>query len=399
MNPLISPVGVLYYQEPPNLPLGNNRADGDSVLSADDDWGAALEFLREFQDRRATFKTYAKEIEKFLLWLIHVRKVSVSALRRGDWLAYCDFLDAPPASWQCSKGTKKWKPSGEPNPDWRPFVAGHPSDRTVRLSKEVVKTFYTWLVDSGHLDANPCAARNKRNATGAFNQQTIMERIIPDHLMQHLLESIDAGLAQSSEEERFKWERMRWVIRLYAGTGIRLSEGLGHWNGRQFVLHRMGDVKPNPGRTRWFLNIVGKGNKPRQIELFDDTMGALRRFRRFLALPALPGHQESTPLIPRVDLESGINVSSLDSIFRAAFAQAASTLPAKLDQPPYYGDKDVLGHDLSALENASAHWLRHTHTTSFLKKFDGDLKRTMLRLGHADVNTTMQYLHVLDYMD
>ncbi len=399
ISPLLSQGGVSFYREPPTFPPGGNRAGADSVLSADDDWGVVLEFLREFRDRPQTFRSYHKEIEKFLLWLVHIQFVSLSAFRRGDWLDYCDFVEKPPASWVCGKGIKKWRPNGDANPDWRPFVTNTPSARTVSLSREVVKTFFSWLVDSGYLDANPCSARIKRRATSSFDQASIMERILPPHLLEHVFRSCDEALGLASEHDQFNWARIRFVIRFYAGTGIRLSEGLGHWNGRHHVMHRMGDIKPTPTRTRWFFHLVGKGGKFRRVELFDDALSALRDFRLFLGLPALPSVDEKTPLIPRIDLEGTINASSLDTLFKRGFAYAASTLPELIDSPPYSGNRDILNHDLSALKAASAHWLRHSHTTAFLKQTGGDLKATMQRLGHADVNTTMQYLHVLEVMD
>lgn len=57
-----------------------NKAIGASLLDAKNDAEAISAFLSEFRDSPLTLQSYAKEIERLLLWCIHIEIVIVSIL-------------------------------------------------------------------------------------------------------------------------------------------------------------------------------------------------------------------------------------------------------------------------------------------------------------------------------
>ncbi|MFZ2314427.1 MAG: hypothetical protein WAW86_02050 [Gammaproteobacteria bacterium] len=61
------------------------------MIDAKDDAEAISTFLREYKDSPETLRSYAKEIERLLLWCIYIAKVNISSLRRNHLLDYQDF--------------------------------------------------------------------------------------------------------------------------------------------------------------------------------------------------------------------------------------------------------------------------------------------------------------------
>ena len=72
-----------------------NKKSGQALIDAKTDGEAIITFLNEYKDSPATIKSYAKEIERLLLWCIHIGNVNISSIKREHILAYQDFLKSP----------------------------------------------------------------------------------------------------------------------------------------------------------------------------------------------------------------------------------------------------------------------------------------------------------------
>jgi len=72
-----------------------NKESGTTLIDAKHDGQAISTFLREYKDSPKTLRSYAKEIERLLLWCIHVAKINISSLRRDHLLNYQEFLNNP----------------------------------------------------------------------------------------------------------------------------------------------------------------------------------------------------------------------------------------------------------------------------------------------------------------
>ena len=59
----------------------NKELVGASLIDAKNDAEAIEAFLREYKDSPETLRSYAKEVERLLLWCIHISKVNISSLR------------------------------------------------------------------------------------------------------------------------------------------------------------------------------------------------------------------------------------------------------------------------------------------------------------------------------
>ncbi|MCP4763411.1 MAG: hypothetical protein GY870_16685 [archaeon] len=72
-----------------------NKKGGTTLIDANNDTEAILSFLNEYNDSPETLRSYAKEIERLLLWCIHIEKINISSLRRNHLLDYQKFLKVP----------------------------------------------------------------------------------------------------------------------------------------------------------------------------------------------------------------------------------------------------------------------------------------------------------------
>ena len=106
-----------------------------------------------------------------------------------------------------------------------------------------------------------------------------------------------------------------------------------------------------------------------------------------------PLYLDAMKLVPGKNVNKAISGRRIIQIIRESFDLACKAKLAEAEAVACAGDKGKLLRDASYLEKASAHWLRHAHASYFLKHSGQNLKATMSRLGHADVGTTMIYIH------
>lgn len=394
----------VYVTRPPEFEPGFNRSDSMSMLDSDSDWPVLIEFLMQFCPKPNTLANYLKEIERFALFLIHEKQKPISAVNRSDWLSYLDFIKSPPAAWCSTKARKFQKDGITLNPDWRPFeirtsheplatksitvddnselVTGL-SENSQSLAKRIIESMFTFLVVAGHLNANPAMSPRTRNRT-SVTKKSFSERTISDVLVDYTIDVLfNAQKHARSERESFGYMRAKYIIQLLLGTGLRLSELAGHTYGHISIRNE-----------RWFLNVVGKGDKPRSIELFDDTIAVIKEFRLAVGCSSpTPLYQDTMKLAPSKNINKAITGRRIIQIIRESFDLACIAKLAEAEKAQSPTDKGNLLREASYLEKASAHWLRHAHASYFLKNSGQNLKATMNRLGHADVGTTMIYIH------
>jgi integrase/recombinase XerD len=114
---------------------------------------------------------------------------------------------------------------------------------------------------------------------------------------------------------------------------------------------------------------------------------ALTRYRRAHELSAVPRPGESTPLVlPVGEARRALTRAALHKIVKEVFAGAATRLRAG-------GESNA--ERASRLEQASAHWLRHSAGSHMADK-QVDLRLVRDNLGHASLTTTSRYLHIDD---
>lgn len=79
-----------------HLPSDNyNKGNQVALIDAKNDAEAIHSFLNEYKDSPATLRSYSKEIERLLLWCIHINQTNIASLKRDYSLEYQAFLKNP----------------------------------------------------------------------------------------------------------------------------------------------------------------------------------------------------------------------------------------------------------------------------------------------------------------
>ena len=346
-----------------------NKKAGIALIDANNDAEAISAFLNEYKDSPATFRSYAKEIERLLLWCIHVGQVNISSIKRDHLLAYQEFLKSPaPKKLWCGSCVPRLKKDGSLNANWRPFVKGL-SGNSINKAIKILDSFFNYLVQTNYLSGNPMAVDRRRKRRNNAKPKIIDRYLELDeiHVTLDALEEHASKIAKNN----FQVVRARYIILLLFFTGLRIAEA---------AKHRMSHfIQRN---DNWFLRVTGKGKKVREIPVPDDLLNALEEFRINIGLPSsLPKFREKTPLIPMQNLKQPISTRRIDQILRWAFDLGAAQFEP--DEP----------RKASKLRAASAHWLRHSYVT-YLLESGAPLKVAQENAGHSDVGTTMHYRHV-----
>ncbi len=140
------------------------------------------------------------------------------------------------------------------------------------------------------------------------------------------------------------------------------------------------------GDGRWWLDVVGKGAKPRRLPVSPEMLAAFHDYRQAFALLPKTSRDDATPLILNTRGRQLVAVTdeAASNAIKGLFAVAAELADGD-------GDADAA----AALRNASAHWLRHTMLTTHANNGVA-LKTLQDTAGHASLSTTATYLHKSD---
>jgi integrase/recombinase XerD len=298
----------------------------------------------------------------------------VSSLTHEDLLAYQRFLadPQPAARWVAGGGRKH----ARSDPRWRPFY-GPLSPTSQRQAMVILNALFSWLVSAGYLAGNPLSLSRQRARRAQPRITRYLERELWDDVKAYV-----ESLPQDSERERERHGRARWLLTLLYLGGLRISE---------VGTNTMGDFfnrRDSAGNERWWLDVLGKGERRRLVPATAELMEELVRYRRGRNLPALPMAHETTPLVLPLGPNAGqsskpLTRAALHTIVKGIFAGAAERLRQ-------HGSENEA--HAAQLERASAHWLRHSAGSHMA---DGNLDLRLVRdnLGHASLTTTSLYLH------
>ena len=355
--------------------LGSNRAHTPStLLSADNDLDAIKAWLAQYLDSPNTFNSYRKESERLLLWANLELHKAISSLTHEDFLLYQQFLrnPAPASRWILKNGSKV----ARAHKDWRPFV-GPLSASSIRQTLTILNSMYSWLVSAGYLAANPLAVLRGSRAAPAKR----LQRYLDMELWEHVKQCIEQ-LPQETHREKEHYYRYRWLFSLLYLCGLRVSE---------LSQNKMGSLfsrRDRHGTLRWWMDIVGKGQKNRTIPVTEELMQELASYRSFKGLPPYPLANEEYPLVLPIGYKQSkpLTRAAIHNIVKRIFAETASHL--RTLGPEYEGDA-------LHVEQASTHWLRHTAGTHMIEQ-NMDLLHVRDTLGHSSINTTNRYLHTAD---
>lgn len=353
--------------------IGTNRdAQEKCQISAKNDIEATQCWLREYQHKSTTYRTYKKAAELIHLWCIYQRKKPLSSLNRDDFEEFINFLDDPqPTDVWCSN--KKFK---RDHPDWKP-LQGPLSTSAKRTVMSSVKSLMNYLVEARYLSANPMGLiKNKKTNINratevhlALNNK-ILEQDEWDALIDTLNEMPEDTTAELNDKVR-----LRFIVAILGYLGLRISELASHqWN----AFFRKDE--------RWWMLVCGKGDKLRTIAINNYFFTELIRYRRHFGLTAFPDHEDKRPILVSLKSDkysfSGLSIKRIRNLVKKLAVKAAE----KFADKPSKAQK---------LRKFSPHWLRHTCAS--MQYYAGvNPQHTKENLGHSSLEMTAYYQHSLD---
>ncbi|CAE6859434.1 MULTISPECIES: site-specific integrase [Paraburkholderia] len=333
------------------------------TLDANNDYLAVQAWL-SLHESGATQRAYRKEAERLILWAIVERGRALSSLTTEDAVAYRAFLRRPTPR-------ERWVGPVRPRsaPDWRPFSGGL-SARSTAYALSVLGALFRWLIEQRYLLANPFAGVKVRGNARAGVLDTSHVFTEGEWL---LIRAIADGLEWSYGWAPEAAQRLRFILDFGYATGLRASELVGA---------TLGDIETDARGDHW-LKVVGKGRKAARVALPPLARTALDRHLVERRLPVTPSRwRPDTPLIASLAEDRAVPITSarLWSVLQRFFAGAADLVEA--DSPAV----------AQKLQQASPHWMRHTHATHALAH-GAELTIVRDNLRHASISTTSIYLH------
>lgn len=180
------------------------------------------------------------------------------------------------------------------------------------------------------------------------------------------------------------------LFSLLYGCGMRLSEGL---------CLRIKDID---FENRWILVLDGKGRKGRHVPLPEKLVLPLRAYiEELLRAYDYDLHRGIRPWMPASILRKGpsnTNYKIWQWLFPAESLMDFEGFPGKFRwHSPSSGAQRCFSTVLARAQiskHASSHTLRHSFATHLIQN-GVDIKTLQRLLGHSDMQTTAQYLHVL----
>ena len=350
---------------------GLNRAfKNRAQITASNDLQAIQSWLACFSDTQTTFNNYRKEAERLYLWAVFQLKKPISSLTHEDLLLYKHFINNPiPKDKWVSNGGRKYSRT---HPLWRPFYQSL-SPASQRQAIVILNVMFSWLVNAGYLAGNPLSLSRQR----AKKIKPRITRYLDPWIWQEVKNHIE-NMPTDSPREQAHYYRIRWLFTVLYLGGLRISELSKNTMGCFFYRRN------KEGLECWWLEIVGKGDKVRLIPASHEMMTELSKYRISKGLTPYPSPNEEIPLVlPLGKSTKPLTRSALHTIIKKVFKDTAINLRLK-------GEDYMASADL--IEQASAHWLRHTAGSHMADK-NIDIRLIRDNLGHESLNTTSQYLH------
>ncbi|MEX3624905.1 tyrosine-type recombinase/integrase [Viridibacillus arvi] len=153
------------------------------------------------------------------------------------------------------------------------------------------------------------------------------------------------------------------IVHILSTTGLRNEE---------FCRLNVGDLQVDYVTGSYYLNVLGKGNKRRQIPLRDKVLTSIKQYRKVRCLKPLD----------EANLNEALFTTGRGTRFSVSyFTQYVANEINKLDLPMF----------VARNTNITPHFFRHAF--AIISKINGaDVYNIMRSLGHAKIDTTMIYL-------
>jgi len=357
------------------------------------DFIKAKEFLQSYAGNHATFNAYRREVERLLHWSWLIAQKSICKLGRQDIESYIAFCQNPPITWiGLTKVPRFIVEDGlrKANPIWRPFVATVtksafrrgilPDQQKYSLSTKAVReiftitsSFFNFLMQENHTEINPVQQLRQKSRYFTKVQGKAKIRRLSTLQWSYVIETAEKMALDNPDKYQKTFFMMTALYAMY----LRISElaASKRWSPRMCDFYCDQD-------NLWWFNVIGKGNKQRQIAVSDQMLNALKIWRKHLNLTALPSPTDESPLLPKIVGKGPIKSTGyLRKIVQKCFDHAIEQLKS-----------DGFHEDAEALLEATVHWLRHTGISDDVKRRPREHVRD--DAGHSSSAITDKYIDI-----
>lgn len=357
------------------------------------DYQHAKSFLLSYDGYESTFNAYRREVERLLHWSWLKAKKSVRDLKRIDIESYIKFCQKPPSVWIGIKKAPRFiddKGKRTPNPEWRPFVVTvskaefrkgkEPNLNKYTLSQKALReiftitgSFYNFLIQEEYTEVNPVLHVKQKSRYFRKIQGKQKIRRLSELQWNYVIETAEI---MSKEAPKNHGKTLFIMTALYS-MYLRISElvAQNRWTPKMCDFYRDHD-------GLWWFNVVGKGNKQRQIAVSDNMLKTLKNYRKSMELSPLPSSRDNSPLIPKTRGNGPItSTNRIRKIVQSCFDRAIDRL-----------NEDKFHDDADALLEATVHWLRHTGISDDVKRRPREHVRD--DAGHSSSAITDKYIDI-----
>lgn len=316
----------------------------------------------------STFRAYKKEVERFVLWSVLIKKKSPFYLEIKDVVSYSKFLSnvvETHPKWcgpRYSRSSNKWKPfycvvnHKELPKDNRPRGLSNVSHDSAIT---ILSSLFSWLDGDNIVNKNVFKLAKNKNKSSC--EQLKVARAFSWDEVKFIFRYIN-----NSTDDLINVRRL-WVFQLMIFTGMRCSE-IANTTYGAFM----------KDSTGYYLQIKGKGNKLRLIPVNQLLEQAMINYRSQFGLSTYPAPGEKIPLVFALKSFSKVSVRTINSIVSSTLQECAQTIK----EDSYLKNK---------LMSGSPHWFRGSFASEVNKQ--GVNQKTLQDLmGHSSPNTTARYL-------
>ena len=213
------------------------------------------------------------------------------------------------------------------------------SNKTKARYLTTINNFYTYLVENGVLNSNPCEGIKMPK----------LEKKLPDYLT---IEEVD-NLLDIRTSTAYDLRNKAMLEVLYA-SGMRISELCNLMMSNLFLEDGL-------------IKVMGKGSKERLVPINDTAIKALEEYLQF-------GRNEL------------LGIHTCEYVF-------ISSRHTKITRQAFFKFLKQLCQEKGIHKNISPHILRHSFATHLLAN-GADLRIVQELLGHSDISTTQIYTHL-----
>lgn len=336
------------------------------------DWFVSAQFLINYKYAYETYKSYRRDVERFLLWCWVHKKVSLESVDVTHIQNYLDFVSSVPPEWSmtCHKRRYIDEQSVFANSQWRPYIRQAES-KSVNLKSllAILSTYFNYLVDHDYMRKNPIKLLKQKKHLVRHSSDTRVTRKLSVHQWNMVISYCDRLKFEDAVEMRH-W----WMLGIFYLLGLRISE--------VSVTDRhapsMRDFWVDE-QDQWWFKVIGKSNKYREVAVPASLIDMMRIYRASLGLPERIGISENTPLLPKVRGKGGLGVRQVRLCVEMCFKRSASELRL-----------DGKAEDAEHLEQATVHWLRHTSISEAVKH--RPIEHVRDDAGHSSITITDIYI-------